>query len=103
MSSRKTEGAKLIKTHVKPLECKGGKSLVEVELITGRPHQIRAHLAYIGCPVMGDPKYGHGSAQMLHAARLEFRNPKGILGYLKGKSIECEPPEFFRQKVNELF
>ena len=103
VSARKNEGAKLIRTHVKPLKKKKGKSLVEVELITGRPHQIRAHLAYIGCPVMGDPKYGHGSAQMLHAARLEFKNPKGKLEYLKGKSIECEPPEYFKQKVNELF
>lgn len=52
------EGYKEIVTRYKVLESRNGLSLVEVELITGKTHQIRAHLAHIGCPILGDDKYG---------------------------------------------
>ena len=75
-------GSKRIETIVKPLVCEKGLSLVEVQLITGRTHQIRAHMAKAGYPLIGDKKYGrltgkennntklHG--QLLHAYKLRF-------------------------------
>lgn len=54
------------------------RTLVELEPVTGRSHQLRAHLAWLGCPISGDPLYGpHGGAGRLalHAATLEFPHP----------------------------
>ena len=58
MIKKKTPGASKIFTKVKPLEVKDGFSLLEVELITGKSHQIRAHLKSMGYSVVGDRKYG---------------------------------------------
>ncbi len=76
-------------------------SLLEVELITGRTHQIRAHLAHIGHPLIGDGKYGdrrlnekfHCKTQLLCAYKLTFRfeTDAGELSYLNGKSFEVTP------------
>jgi 23S rRNA pseudouridine1911/1915/1917 synthase len=67
-------------THFTVAELLRGHSLLDVELETGRTHQIRVHLAAIGCPVVADPVYGHGpelglERQFLHAARLRFAHP----------------------------
>lgn len=77
---------------------RGDISLLEVDLITGRTHQIRAHLAAVGHPLLGDGKYGINRAakgkgykfQALCAYRLSFRftSESGILSYLDGKSVE---------------
>ena len=72
--------AKPAVTHFTVTELLPAHSLLDVELDTGRTHQIRVHLAAIGCPVLGDPVYGHGpelglDRQFLHAARLRFRHP----------------------------
>jgi 23S rRNA pseudouridine1911/1915/1917 synthase len=66
-------------------------SLLECRLETGRTHQIRVHLAAIGCPVVGDPVYGHGpelglERQFLHAARLRFPHPVG------GQEVDVRSP-----------
>lgn len=55
----------------------GGRSLFEVSLGTGRKHQIRVHLAHIGCPIVGDTRYGVSKASRLalHAARLRLLHP----------------------------
>jgi len=106
---KEAPGAKYIKTAIRPLarskaQASGrAKTLCEIDLVTGRPHQIRAHLASIGCPVMGDPKYGKGSAQMLHASRIEFVEPGGELAYLKGRVITAELPPKFMETTEKLF
>jgi len=71
-------------------------SLLDVELITGKTHQIRAHLAFIGHPIIGDGKYGINQInkkmgktwQELESNRLCFKNAYGKLAYLKGKVFE---------------
>ncbi len=74
-----------------------GRALVEVELHTGRSHQIRAQLADIGCPLVGDVKYGADArgGQRLWAYKLMFNIDSGVLKYLNGKTIEIKPPEGF--------
>lgn len=63
-------------THYETERTAGGRSLVRVWLETGRQHQIRAHLAWLGCPVVGDPRYGAPGPRMgLHALRLEILHP----------------------------
>ena len=67
-------------THFAIAEVLPGHSLLDIELETGRTHQIRVHLAAVGHPVVGDPVYGHGEElglrrQFLHAARLRFAHP----------------------------
>ncbi len=106
---------KYIKTIVRPVDRAGGFSLVEAELVTGRSHQIRAHLAYAGFPIAGDVKYCRPSqaaearrrfgltTQLLHAARLAFTDPSGELEYLKGKEIRAELPQDFKDICGQLF
>jgi 23S rRNA pseudouridine1911/1915/1917 synthase len=67
-------------THFAIAEALSGRTLLDIELETGRTHQIRVHLAAVGHPVVGDPVYGHGpelglDRQFLHAARLRFTHP----------------------------
>ena len=94
-------GAKEIITEYRVIGQKGGDSLLEVHLVTGRTHQIRAHLAHIGHPLIGDGKYGINKKdrekgykyQALYAYRLRFAfEGKGeVLSYLDGK--EFRPPD----------
>lgn len=84
-----------------------GYTYLEVELITGKPHQIRAHLAGAGHPLLGDYKYGnrsdndlygkkyHITSQLLHAYRLEFPVMKGALEALSGRIITAPLPRTF--------
>jgi 23S rRNA pseudouridine1911/1915/1917 synthase len=73
-------GGREARTRFRTLEEHGGRSLLEVQLETGRTHQIRVHLAAVHHPVVGDPVYGRGQRplpprQFLHASHLEFRHP----------------------------
>lgn len=90
-------GAKSIVTEYEVLAEREGLSLAKVTLITGRTHQIRAHFAHIGHPLLGDGKYGVNAAdrrrgykyQALYSYRLSFEFPAGSpLAYLNGRVFE---------------
>ena len=89
-------------THFKVLERFDKNTLIECILETGRTHQIRVHLAYIGYPVNNDPAYGRGKAtelgQMLHSKSIKLNHPR------TGKELffEIEPPKEFKEKLEEL-
>lgn len=94
------DGAKSIKTKYNVLKYRQDMSLVEIELLTGRTHQIRAHFASIGHPLLGDGKYGSNALnkksglkkQCLCSYKLEFdfTTDAGELEYLNGKSFEIK-------------
>lgn len=88
------EGTKKAVTNYRVIEEKQPYCLAEITLITGRTHQIRAHMASIGHPLLGDVKYGApkgkgGKYQALYSYRLEFQftTPAGNLEHLNGKTV----------------
>lgn len=102
-----TKDAKPIYTKYRPLADNGQETLLEIELLTGRTHQIRAHLSYMGHPIFGDPKYGDAvlnkklasgyglHMQLLHAWHLVFPKLSGDFERLSGKSIYAPAPKQF--------
>ena len=95
--SKPNAKTKTIKTKYRVLEEKENCSLLEIELLTGRTHQIRAHMAYIGYPLLGDGKYGKNilnknnsfKYQALYSYKLKFKftSDAGILNYLNNKEF----------------
>ena len=89
-------------THFKVLERFQNNTYIECILETGRTHQIRVHLSYIGFPVLNDPIYSKEKAtsfgQMLHSYSIKLKHPR------TGKELffEVEPPKEFQNKLQEL-
>lgn len=107
LSQKPVEGAVKIETAYEPVSemMVSGRAYtrLSVELITGKTHQIRAHMAYTGHPIAGDGKYGSKTKtecgyQLLHAKNLVFDNMDGVLKPLSGMSIEAAVPENFKIK-----
>ncbi len=116
ISETSNQKSKAIHTKVNPLkygEYKGVKyTLTEVKLMTGRMHQIRAHLSYIGHPIVGDSKYGGREIrelsirnQLLCANKLSFPEfaDDDILAELSEKTFETKPDNLFVKAVNNIF
>ncbi|MEE1280944.1 MAG: RluA family pseudouridine synthase [Acutalibacteraceae bacterium] len=93
-----TSNSKPVKTKYTVISNINGNSLVEVDLLTGRTHQIRAHMSSIGHPLLGDTKYGYKRRndndfykyQALYAYKITFKftSDAGCIEYLNGKSFE---------------
>ncbi|MCD7722719.1 MAG: RluA family pseudouridine synthase [Clostridiales bacterium] len=96
-----TPGCKEIITRYRLLKTNGSQSLLEIELKTGRTHQIRAQLAAMGMPIAGDGKYGNTHArsrQQLCSWRLCFDfNEAGALTYLSGREFTAKSCDFAKQ------
>ena len=107
-----TEGADRIETRFAPLAGNGLLTLLEVELLTGKTHQIRAQLAHCGFPLLGDPKYGNiplnrqalekwgVRGQLLHAWRVVFERMDPRFAYLEGKTLMDPLPVSFRKVLD---
>ena len=98
-----------IRTAYQVLAEKGGFSLLKIDLLTGRTHQIRAHMAYLGHPLLGDTKYGKNredrqlgyrfQALCAYQVTFSFTGEEGPLSYLNGKTFTVPQVDF----VKELF
>ena len=101
-------GATPIKTEYRPLTSGSGATLMEIRLYTGKSHQIRAHLASTGYPIIGDRKYGimrySAKRQMLHAGRIVFpEDIEGTFSGLSGMEFKAKIPEDFAAITKKLF
>ncbi len=114
IEKEQSDNASWICTAYRPLEIFPQYTYLEVELITGRSHQIRAHLASIGHPLLGDTKYGdekvnrrckeryHLTSQLLHCARLEMPVLEEKFSYMSKKVLHAPLPEQFQKILKDL-
>lgn len=109
------KGTKKISTNVKMIQSCGTFSLVELELITGRSHQLRAHLSHLGNAIVGDSKYGTNKLnsffinkyglnyQFLYAYKLVFKDCPEKLSYMENKTIAESLPPIFKKIRKDVF
>ncbi|MEG0773353.1 RluA family pseudouridine synthase [Clostridium sp.] len=108
-------GTKKIAMEVSTIQSCGTFSLIQIDLITGRSHQLRAHLAHLGNPIVGDPKYGDKSInnffinkysldyQYLYAFKLVFKDTPEELAYMENKTIAESLPPVLKKIKNDVF
>ena len=111
--TKESLGAALIETEYHPVQVFSDSTLLEVRLITGRSHQIRAHLASVGHPIIGDYKYGSRRinmvykkkyrlySQLLHAGRLEMPVMKAPFLAVSEKIFEAKMPSLMKQIIED--
>ena len=107
VSERMKPGAKSAEMQYRTLATRGGLSLVECLLLTGRTHQIRAQLAHTGTPLLGDGKYGSerqnkpfgekSQALCSYKLRFSFQGDAGPLEYLRGREFRVNDVDFVRK------
>ena len=107
ITAKQRPGAKTAITRYKTLAHQGGTSLLEVELLTGRTHQIRAHFAAVGHPLLGDSKYGVNRMNKDNDFRFQalcsykitfaFTTEAGALAYLKDRSFQVGATPFSKE------
>lgn len=115
ISKEPARGADYIKTQYEPVKTNGEYTLLRVKLLTGRSHQIRAHLHSIGHPVVGDGKYGDVQVNkyfkrnfnlrhhLLHSCELNFPEITGELSALSEKQFTAPLPSYFDAIVRRIF
>lgn len=107
--------SKEIAMDVKTIQSVGSYTLIEIDLLTGRSHQLRAHLAELGNPIVGDPKYGDKKLnsffvnrygidyQFLYAYKIIFKSDAPELSYMKNKTIAESLPPVLKKIKNDVF
>ena len=115
ISNIKTENSSSIETELNPISYGENLTYAEIRLITGKTHQIRAHVASIGHPIIGDYKYGNKeinqyykeqcqiSSQMLHAYRIVFPNMEESLRDISKKEFRADLPAEFDRVLEKFF
>lgn len=115
ISKSKTENSSFIETEIRPISYGNKLTYVEIHLITGKTHQIRAHVASIGHPIVGDFKYGNAKinqnfkqqygvqSQLLHAYRLVFPELNKMFMDISEKEYMAELPKEFNTILEEKF
>lgn len=115
VTAEKKEGSSYIETYYEPVKNNGKLTLLRIKLITGKPHQIRAHLAWTGHPIAGDYKYGNKklnqyvkngygcNSQLLHAGEVTFPALSGEMKNLSRMCIKADVPETFKNVIKGEF
>lgn len=113
--TQKVPNSKEISMEVKTVQSCGTFSFIEINLLTGRSHQLRAHLAQLGNPIVGDPKYGDKKLnsffvnrygldyQFLYAYKVIFKSNQEELNYMKNKTIAESLPPVLKKIKNDVF
>ena len=114
-AKKKSEEDSYIETAYEPVKTGNGYTLLKVKLITGKTHQIRAHLAFSGYPVIGDEKYGDHKVnqywrkeaglknQLLHSAILVFPELDGDWERFSKRRFEAPKPQQFQKIEDKIF
>ncbi|MCR4658621.1 MAG: RluA family pseudouridine synthase [Lachnospiraceae bacterium] len=109
------EGSSHIETDYTVERYAGDYTLLRIELLTGKTHQIRAQLSHDGFPILGDPKYGNRRVnarlkeeygitnQLLHAHEIIMPEFKGVLNGISGKTFTAQPPETFDRVIGGVY